>query len=147
MGFTTRLFRQSDGQIALPFILLVSGIIIEITVAGSFIAYFLNSSGLGERLALRASAAAHSGVRDAMVRIARDKEFGASSQMYVLEVGEDTVDISVSRVVDNPLNVYIYTIAATAVSMSRQKRFVAVLVVDQTTGHAESQSLKEEPVN
>ncbi len=135
------------GQIALPFILLVSGIIIEITIAGAFVTYFLSASGLGERLALRASAAAHSGIRDAMIKIARNKEFVSSPQNYNLTVGDDTTSISVSRTVDDPQNAYIYTITSTATAASRQRRLKATVIVNQTTGSIQLQSLKEEPVS
>ena len=139
-------FSNKDGQIALPFILLISGVIIEITIAGSFITYFLGTAGLGERLSLRASAAAQSGIRDAMIKITRDKEFGSSAQNYSLTVGNDETLISVTRTVDNALNIYIYTINSTATAGSRQKKLVAVLVVNQTTGYVQFQSLSEEPV-
>jgi uncharacterized protein (UPF0333 family) len=138
---------SKNGQIALPFILLVSGIIIEITIAGSFVTYFLSTSGLGERLSLRASAAAHSGIRDAMIRISRDKEYAASQQDYDLDVGDDTTAVSVSRTVDNPQNSYIYTITSTATASSRQRKLTATVIVNQTTGFVQLQSLKEEPVS
>ena len=92
MGFS---FRLNPAQIALPFILLVSGIIIEITIAGSFIAYFLSASGLGERLSLRAQAAAHAGVQDAIVRITRDKEYASGGASYSLSIDGDSAFITI----------------------------------------------------
>ncbi|MBI4034058.1 MAG: hypothetical protein HY378_00735 [Candidatus Brennerbacteria bacterium] len=138
---------RGQGQIALPFILLVSGVIVEVTIAGSFITYFLSTGGLGERLALRASAAAHSGIRDAMIRISRDKSYASSAQNYNLTVGDDTTAVSVSRTVDNPQNSYIYTITSTATASSRQRKLKATVIVSQTTGFIQLQSLKEEPVS
>ena len=137
---------NNKGQIALPLILLISGVIIEITIAGSFITYFLGTAGLGERLSLRASVAAQSGIRDAMIKITRDKEFGSTPQSYTLTVGDDETLISVTRTVDNTLNIYIYTINSTATAGSRQKKLTATLVVNQTTGYIQFQSLSEEPV-
>ncbi|MCP6719977.1 MAG: hypothetical protein KJI72_01445 [Patescibacteria group bacterium] len=139
-------YNSARGQIALPFILLISGIIIEITIAGSFVTYFLGTAGLGERLSLRASAAAHSGIRDAMIKITRDKEFGSTPQNYNLTVGDDNTSVSAMRTVDNALNIYIYTISSTATAGSRQRKLVAILVVNQTTGYVQLQSLSEEPV-
>ncbi len=138
---------SSNGQIALPFILLVSGIIVEITIAGSFVAYFLSTSGLGERLSLKASAAASSGIRDAMIKISRDKEYASSPQEYELTVGSDTASVSVSRTVNNPQNAYIYTISSTGVASSRQRKLEATIIVNQTTGFIQLQSIAEEPVN
>jgi len=135
------------GQIALPFILLISGIIIEITIAGSFITYFLSTSGLGERLNLRASAAAQSGLRDAMIRVARDKDYAASTQNYNLDVGGDTAAVTVSRTVDNNLGVYIYTITSLGTASSRQKKLIAIVVVNQKNGYIQLQSLIDTPVS
>lgn len=135
------------GQIALPFILLVSGIIMEITIAGSFITYFLSTSGLGERLNLRASAAAQSGLRDAMIRVARDKDYAASTQNYNLAVGSDTAAVTVSRTVDSGLGVYIYTITSLGTASSRQKKLVATVIVNQKNGYLQLQSLIDTPVS
>ena len=134
------------GQVALPFILLVSGIIIEITIAGSFITYFLSTSGLGERLSLRASTAAQSGLRDAMIRVARDKDYGASTQNYNLTVGSDTAAVTVSRTVDGTLGIYIYTIVSTGTASSRQRKLTATLIVNQKNGYLQLQSLIDTPV-
>lgn len=134
------------GQIALPFILLVSGLIIEITIAGSFIAYFLSSSGLGERLILRASAAANSGIRDAMIKIVRNKDFAATTQNYDLTVGSDTAAVVVSRTVNDELNIYTYTITSTATAGSRQRKLKAIIIVNKQTGAINLQSLQEQPV-
>ena len=136
-----------NGQIALPFILLVSGIIVEITIAGSFVTYFLATSGLGERLSLRASAAAHSGIRDAMIKISRDKDYASAPQNYELDVGDDTASVSVSRTSDDPQDSYIYTIASTATASSRKRKLEATVIVSQTTGFIQLQSLSEEPVS
>jgi uncharacterized protein (UPF0333 family) len=136
-----------NGQIALPFILLVSGIIVEITIAGSFVTYFLSTSGLGERLSLRASAAAHSGIRDAMIKISRDKEYASTPVSYELAVGSDTTDVLVSKTDDDPNNSYVYTITSTGVASSRQRKIEATLIVNQTTGFIQLQSVQEVSVN
>lgn len=138
---------SKDGQIALPFILLVSGIIVEITIAGSFVTYFLSTSGLGERLSLRASAAANSGIRDAMIKISRDKEYASTPMSYDFTVGSDTASVSVSKTDDDPNNSYVYTIDSTGVASSRQRKVEAILIVNQTTGFIQLQSVKEISVN
>ena len=63
------------GQIALPFILLVGGLIVEIVIAGLLVSFFVSASALGERLSVRALAAANAGIDDAIVRISSNKEF------------------------------------------------------------------------
>jgi uncharacterized protein (UPF0333 family) len=144
MGFG---FLSNKAQIALPFILLVSGIIVELAIAGSFIAYFLSTSGLGERLALRAEAAAHAGIQDGMIKVASNKEFASTPVNYVLNVDGDSVAVSISRTINSQANLYIYTITATATAGSRQKRFIATVSVDQTTGQLQFQSIVEASVS
>ena len=140
-------FKRSkrNGQIALPFILLVSGIIIEIAIAGSFVAYYLSASGLGVRLSLRAETAAKAGIDDAIVQIAQNKEYGASDVNYTLTVDSDSVAVAVSRTVNSAANIYLYTITATATA--GQKKFVATVTVNQTTGQVQLQSEVETSVN
>ncbi|MEK7464393.1 MAG: hypothetical protein AAB617_01295 [Patescibacteria group bacterium] len=140
--------RKNSGQIALPFILLISGLIVEISIAGAFVTYFLSSSGLGERQNLRATSASYSGIRDAMIKITRDKEYASGgTQNYNLTVDADTTAVTVSRSTDNSLNIYTYTATSVATAGSRQKKFVATLIVNQTTGQVQLQSLLEQAVN
>ena len=80
--------RHCSGQATLSFILLVSGVVLEVAVAGSFITYFLNSAGFGERLSARALAAAQAGVGDATLQVVRNKEFvTAGTATYTLRWG------------------------------------------------------------
>ncbi|MEK7479563.1 MAG: hypothetical protein AAB634_03470 [Patescibacteria group bacterium] len=135
---------KERGQITLPFILLVGGIIVEIAIAGLFTAYFLSSANLGERLATRAASAAYSGIQDAMVKITRNKEFG--NQMYSLEIENDSATITVSKADDAGGGAYLYTIESLARAGSREKKFVANLVVNKISGKTALQSLEEVPI-
>lgn len=135
-------------QATLSFILLVSGVVIEVAVAGSFVAYFSNTAGFGERLSTRALAAAQAGVDDAVLQIVRNKEFSTGgTTTYNFEVGNDTVALSVSRTADSDNNTFVYTITSTGVARSRQRRLVARLVVNQTNGLAELQDVSEQAVD
>ncbi|MFB6212849.1 MAG: hypothetical protein ABEI53_03495 [Candidatus Magasanikbacteria bacterium] len=139
-----------SGQIALPFVLLIGGIIVEIVIAGSLISFFVSGQALGQKLSLRALSAAKTGVYDAMTKISFNKEFGAGGKTYTISnagIGGDTVTVDVSRNVDNSTNSYIYTIKATATARSRERKFVAKVIVDQTTGKVSLSSIKEQPVN
>ena len=134
------------GQIALPFILLVGGLIVEIVIAGLLVSFFVSASALGERLSVRAFAAANAGIDDAIVRISSNKEFISCSPPdgYNITVGEDTVFVSVCRTEDNPNNIYNYTIEAEATARNRQRKLAAEVVVDQTTGTLSLKSCKEQ---
>jgi len=142
----TRYCNQScvTGQAALPIILFISGIIIEIAIAGAFVTFFSGASIYGERLSARALAAAEAGIRDAQMKIVRNKGLGATS--YSLPVGVDSTSVIVAQTVDNPNNLYIYTISSTGTALSRQKKLVATLVVSQITGLAKLQSLVEQSI-
>lgn len=128
------------GQAALSFILLVSGIIIEIAIAGSFVTFFLSTSGLGERLSARAFAAAQSGVRDAQIKIVRNKDFASVPKTYSLTIGDDIVSVEVTR---TGSGVYAYTINSTGVASTRERKLTSVLAVDATTGLVQLGELEE----
>ncbi len=134
----------------LPFILLVGGIIVEIAIAGSFVAYFLSTSGYGERLSIRATAAANSGIRDAMVRVAQNKEFTEQAcgdpYAYSFPVGEDSVAVDVCRTSDFGDSKYTYTVESLGYAGSRQKKLVARILVDKITGHTQLESVSEEAI-
>lgn len=135
---------QKNGQVALSFILLVSGIIIEIVIAGSLVTYFLGSSGLGERLQSRAETAAYSGLWDALVKISRNRDFGSTTQNYGLTVGSDSATLTVSRTFNSNGNVYIYTVASLGMAGTREKNLLATAIVNQVTGQIQLQSVVDQ---
>jgi len=135
------------GQIALPFVLIIGGIIVEITIASTVVAYFLASSGLSERLSERAGLAAKAGINDAVLRIVNDKEYGALSQSYSFGVDRDSVMVSVTRVFNAQTNVYAYTVSATGLAGARASRIIATLSVDEKTGKTRLESLIEAPAS
>src|SRR5579872_6022618 len=93
------------GQVALSFVLLVGGIIIEIVIAGSFITYFLSSSGLSQRIESRASSAAYSGILDAMGKISKNRDFVTSGvDTYSIVIGNDSSIVTVSRNLNSAAN-------------------------------------------
>lgn len=137
--------RLSDGQATLSFVLLVGGIIMEIAIAGSLIAFFSSGSGLGERLSARAFNTAQAGIRDAELKIVRNKEL-CSSCVYSFPVGSDTANVTVARADDIPNNAYVYTVTSLGTAANRQKKFVAVMSVDRTSGVVQLRTHLEQPV-
>lgn len=134
----------------LPFILLVSGIIVEIAIAGSFVAYFLSTSGYGERLSVRANAAAHSGARDGIMRISQNKEFVSntcdSPYAYSLAVGSDSAEVMICRTTDTENGRYAYIIESVGYAGSRQKKLGTQLLVDMVTGRVQLESIQEQAI-
>lgn len=139
-------YKASEGQAALPFVLLVAGIVVEIIVVGTVLGMILSSVSLGEELSARALAAANSGVYDAMMKASNNKEFASGGVTYDLNVGSDTTSVEVSRSVDSGNDVYVYTATSTATARNRQRRMTANFLVDRTTGEVSMRSVGEKPV-
>lgn len=135
----------STAQIALPFVLLISGIIIEIAIAGALVAYFSSSTSLGDRLALRATSVANSGIQDAIFKISQNKELGDTT--YTMTIGSDSTEITITRATDSAANAYVYTITSLATASSRQKKFQAIMVINVTTGKIDLRSITDMPVS
>jgi len=132
------------GQATLSFIILISGLILEIAVAGSFVTYFLSSSGLGERLSARALSVASSGIRDAEIRLVRAGTLCGNIDTYTISLDQDTASVSASKVVIGENCEY--TITSIGSAGTRQRKLVAVLLMNTTTGLAELRSVNERPV-
>lgn len=139
-------FDFKRGQMSLPVILIICGVFIEIAIAGAFIVGFMISSGQGERLSVRALAAAETGLRDSFIKIARDKSFLPSPNPYVLSVNDDSVSVFVER---TPLdaNFTSYQVTAAGIAGTRQRKLVSSLLVDNNTGETKLQSIEETTIN
>lgn len=131
------------GQATLSFILLVSGVIIEVAIAGAFVVYFLSSSSRGARLSERAFTAAQAGLADVQVRLTRDKTVAASGPVsYVLAVGTDQAAVEISRTVADQYT-YRYLATSTGTAGTRSRRMVGAFSVEQVTGQVRSETFGE----
>lgn len=61
------------GMVALPLMLLISGIVLEMTIAATLIVFYMLQGSAGSRNAAEALTTAQSGVNDAAVRLVRNK--------------------------------------------------------------------------
>jgi len=136
------------GLAALPTILLIGGIIVEIAIAGVFISYLLSQSGFGAKLSAEALAAAQAGVQDALMKIVRDKTFSSSSG-YDITVGSRNARVvvckdskTVSSVCDtyNPGKDEITSIGAASL---KKRQLQAIVNVNATSGAVEIESIRE----
>ncbi|MCL4404237.1 hypothetical protein M1432_02755 [Patescibacteria group bacterium] len=137
---------NEKAQVALPFILIVSGVIVEIVIASSFVAYFLSNSGLGARLQTQAQVAADAGIWDALSRISGNKDFTTSQTVYGLASGSGSATVTVTRTTVNTNGTYVYTVQSLGTAGTREKYVVATAVVDQVTGQMQVQSINEQAV-
>ncbi|MBI5306681.1 hypothetical protein HZB04_03820 [Candidatus Wolfebacteria bacterium] len=143
----TRL-RIKKGVAALPIVLLIGGIIVEIAVAGVFIAFFISQSGLGIKLSDEALTAAKSGVQDAIIKIIRNKDFSSSSG-YTLAVGSRSATIIVCRdsytvsMACDTNNVGKDEIISTGSAALKRRKLKAMVNVDSVTGEMKVISIEE----
>lgn len=81
------------GIVALPLMLLISGIVLEMTIAATLVVFYMLQGSAGTRNAADALMAARSGVSDATVQMARNMNFDGT---YVLTLGaQRTAQITV----------------------------------------------------
>ena len=114
--------RASRAQAALSTVLLIGGIIGLIGMSIAFLASsFLNSSQ-GYRQAQRAQAVVISGVEDALIQLARNKDFASTG--YSLTVGSSTVSVSVTQ--DSPATGQATIVASSSVSSYQRTARVVV---------------------
>jgi len=132
------------GQIALPFVLLVSGIIIEIVLAGTLISHFSTGSGYAARTSLRSSVAAHAGLNDALSRISRDKEFGLTNPSYEITIGSDKANVSFNS--QDLGTYYVYQVTSLGSALTGRTKLSAKVIVDKETGVVRLESLNQLPV-
>lgn len=76
---------RKKGIVALPLMLLISGIVLEMTIAATLIVFYLLQGNVGTRNAAEALVVAQSGVNDAAVQLARNMGFGG---VYTLTIGD-----------------------------------------------------------
>lgn len=97
MTAKTKSKNKEKGMTALPTILLIGGVIIEIAIAGVFIIYFVGQSSLGVKLSAESLAASRTGVYDAILKIVREKNFSTGATPYTMAIGNNSVQVWVCR--------------------------------------------------
>lgn len=127
-----------SGISALPTILIVSAIIIEIAVTGVVLASVLSNTRFSDRLATEALGVARAGAQDVMLQVIREK--GCPSSLSDLTVGSRTAE---RTCYDNTVGGI--TIRSTGSAFTRKKKIEVVLRVDPTTGKVSLKSFKEVP--
>ena len=70
---------KQSGAVTLPVILLISGTVMELAIAGVVISALLSNTVFSSRLSAEALAAARAGAQDAIIKIIRYKNCNAAS--------------------------------------------------------------------
>ncbi len=118
------------GQAALSFVFLIGVIVLSIGVAVAFLANSFLNSGYGYQAANRAMAVASAGAEDALMRLARNKDFSSVSS-YSVPVGSDSASVTVNQ--NLPATGQAKIISSATVSF-QQRKIQVVVSVDGTTG-------------
>ena len=125
----------------LPVILLVGGLIVEIGIAGAFIAYFLSQSGFGIKLSEEALAAARAGIEDAKIRIVRNKNFNPSPNPYTLIVGSRSAQVTICK--DTCAGTDKFQVDSLGIAFNKRRKIRAVIYVNSLTGEVKLESERE----
>ena len=125
----------------LPVILLVGGLIVEIGIAGAFIAYFLSQSGFGIKLSEEALAAARAGIEDAKIRIVRDKNFNPSPNPYTLTIGNRSAQVTICK--DTCAGTDKFQVDSLGIAFNKRRKIRAVIYVNSLTGEVKLESERE----
>ena len=130
------------GIAALPLVLMIGGLITEVTVALMVSNFLLIQSETGLRASSEAFLAAQAGYQDAFMRIIRNKEYSGS---YTLTFPNSTVDVTVCSDAPDPACVGLNKDRITVLgkSQNRNRNFQAILNVSQITGEATLSSISE----
>lgn len=140
--------RQIRGISALPTILLLSGIILEVVVAGLALTYYFNRTLLNEQLSAQALKAAETGAHDAISRVndyincpdsATFNDANAKCpSVYVYTLTDSSACVAIGNITGGKI-----TIRSRGTASARNKTIEAVLGVATTTATVEVQSFKE----
>jgi uncharacterized protein (UPF0333 family) len=111
---------------------LIGIIVLFAGITMSFLATSFFQATYGFQIASRASAAADAGARDALLQLARNKDFAPGT--YSVQLDSVTATVTVTR--DSPLAGEI-TIFATSTVQSYEQRLRAVVSVSTSTGQVD----------
>lgn len=125
----------------LPVVLLIGGLVVEIGIAGAFMAYYLAQSGLGVKLSEEALVAARAGIQDAKIRIVRNKNFIPSPNPYALIVGNRTAQITTCK--DTCAGAGKFQITSLGMALTKRRQVQLIISVDSLTGEVKIESEKE----
>src|SRR3989344_639448 len=119
---------EEKGIAALPTLLILGGIVVNMAVAIILGVYLLIGSGLGNKLSSEALAAAKAGIQDGILKIARDKNFSGS---YEFVVGQRNVSIEICKDLDPPdcVGQGRRKISAIGSALTKRRKIEAVLSV------------------
>lgn len=131
-------FRLWRGVVFLPFVLIIGGILIEITAAFGIFTLLNINSNQSLRFSAEALSVARAGTADAMLQVVNNKNF--SSTCYRVLVGSRTAYVVVSRDIPVAGETSIYS---KATILNRTRILYTILNVNSGTGEVNLVSTQE----
>jgi hypothetical protein len=138
--------QRRAGVASLPAIILFGGLMVELSLAGAFLIYYLNNSIYGTRLSQAALVAAQAGIEDGILKVVLDKDCPNINcpASYTITTDSGNADVEICK--DTCSGAGTTQITSTGRSLTRKHKIVAVLSVNDTTGLVSRDSVTEIPL-
>jgi len=145
---------KNKGMTALPLIILIGGIVLEIAITMALLAFYISESGAGARFSAEALSISQAGINDALMKIIRSPSFntGASNPYYLSFDNGRTAQVIVcrnSRTVTNNCDSWVSNgdeITSLGTVLNKNRRLRANVSINPTNGEVRIQSIKEIPL-
>lgn len=141
------------GIVALPLMLLISGIVLEMTIAATLVIFYLLQGSAGTRNAAEALSTAQSGVNDALTQLVRNLNFSTTytisldaqhvARIWVCNQGHKTAGCDIAgscTTLTDPGKVEVTSLGTVR---GRNKCIRAVYDIDTTNGQIKLESSGE----
>jgi hypothetical protein len=134
---------SNKGISALPMVLVISMVIIEVSVISVILANTFNNTRVGQRLAAEAYYAARSGANDGILRVLRYQDSPSVPECpdsYELMVGSRVANVCMSTEGDNVI------VESTGSAFFSSKKVEATIEIDPDSSEISIVSFKEVPL-
>ncbi len=134
-----------QGIAALPTMLVLGGLIVNIIIAITLGMYLLINSRFGNKLSAEALAAAKAGISDGILRVSRNKNFTTNSNGYTVTVGARSVNVVVCKDLPECGGVGHSKVTAIGLALNKKRKVETVLSVSPV-GEVILESTQEVPL-
>lgn len=137
-----RISKDQRGGAALPTILIMATVVIELAVGAVVVATMLNSTVANKRLSIEALEAARGGAQDGLLYVQRYCSSSSGCvRTYDLTVGTRNAHVEITDAGGG-----LVTITSTGDANTRQKRIQVEVGIDAVTSEVRVRSFKEVPL-
>ena len=145
---------KNKGMTALPLIILIGGIVLEIAITMALLAFYISESGAGARFSAEALSISQAGINDAMIKIIRNPSFntGTSNPYYLRFDNNRNAQVIVCqdhRIVINSCDMYLKNstgIVSLGTVFNKNRRLGVNTSINPTNGEIRIESIKEIPL-